>query len=486
MQSIVANLLANAAARPHAASYVDGGRVVSYRQLAEGVERAAAGLWRRGVRPGELVALDFEEASAESALRSLFLFYGACWLGAAILPLYPEVPAADHEPLMRRYGARRRCGKAELDSAGALAAPPRGDSAERMFLLHFSSGTTGAPRALGFTHGQFAAMIAAGAAADRWSHEDRLLTGRPWPSKVALRYAARLHMVGGALVRARFPRTREELARRIREQGVTAICGAPASMRELLASPAPADGLPALRALRVSGAPTRPDELRALREQITPNVYCSYGSTEVGVIASLRPGEPVTDPVTLRVVTEGLEAEAVDEGDAPVAPGVTGSLRYRARWMPQGYVGNPAASERHFRGGWFYPGDLGSIDAERRITLRGRADDVINFRGVKIVPQEIEGVLIAHPGVADAAVLGVPDELAGQIPVAFVVPRGKIDVPALRRYCAERCGSMRAPVDLIGMRSLPRNAGGKVLREKLLAIYERAVKAAGVPRPGRK
>src|SRR4029077_7925196 len=100
--------------------------------------------------------------------------------------------------------------------------------------------------------------------------------------------------VGGAFVRAPFPQSREELARLMRESGVTALFGGPAAMRVLLASPPPAQGkLSPLRALRVGGAAARPEEVRALRSEITPNVYCGYGCTEVGAIGVLLPEDPV-------------------------------------------------------------------------------------------------------------------------------------------------------------------------------------------------
>jgi acyl-coenzyme A synthetase/AMP-(fatty) acid ligase len=480
VRSLVANLVAKAAAQPAAPAYIDAAGALSYAELLERVKAAAAALWERGARADDVVALTLEE---EAARRGLILFYAASWLGAAILPLYPEVPAADRQPLLQRYGARRCFAAADLDPGEAQRAPPRGDQRDRACLYHFSSGTSGEPKALCFTHGQFAAMIAAGAAADGWSREDRLVTGRPWPSKVAMRYAARLHVAGGALVQARFPRSRVELARLMRESGVTGICGSPAAMRALLESAPPAEPLPPLRVLRVSGAPARRDELLALRREITPNVYFSYGSTEVGVIASLRPHEPVADPVAMRIVTDGLEAQAVDEHDAPLPAGAVGRLRYRAPWMPQGYVGNPAASAERYRDGWVYPGDLGAIDAERRITLRGREDEVINYCGVKILPAEIEPVLLAHPSVAEAAVIGVPSAKNGAEPVAFVVPRGELDAADLIRFCSERFGDLRCPRHFVWLKSLPRNAAGKVVRERLLALFAKASARESVPPP---
>jgi acyl-CoA synthetase (AMP-forming)/AMP-acid ligase II len=472
MESLVENLVAQAAARPGAPAYVDGHGELSYGELLERARRAAAWLRERGVRPDGVVALTLEH---ESARASLFLFYGAAYLGATLLLFFPEIPLKGRRELGARYGARWHF-KASMLKAPAqrrnLPVPPRGDRAERPFLYSFSSGTTGEPKALLFTHAQMATIISRGAAIDRWHPDDRILSGRRWPTKVALRYILRVHVAGGAYVRESFPQSRDQLARLIHRRGVTGVCGSPAAMREILATRLSAgESLPALRTLRVSGAAATPAELRALRAEITPNVYCSYGTTELGLIASLRPEEPVSEPLALQLFGEGLEAQVVDESGAPLAPGEVGRLRYRAPWMARGYVDNPAASARQFRDGWFYPGDLGAIDAAGRVSLRGREDDQINWRGLKVLPAEIEPVLLGHPQIADAVVLGAPDEQAGQVPVAFVVPRGgRLDLAALRRYCEERCGA-RSPLHFLVLPSLPRNAAGKVARAELLARF---------------
>jgi acyl-coenzyme A synthetase/AMP-(fatty) acid ligase len=485
MGSVVANLLAQAAERPETAAYVDERGVLTYRELARNVERAAALLAGSGVRAGDVIGLSIRD-EPESARRGLYLLYGLGWIGAAALPLYPEMPRAGWPALLDRFGARLRIGGRFFGRAGAHPPAPRGDRDERPFLYHFSSGTTGEPKAVCFTHGELAAQIAAGAPVERWSAGERLVVGRPWPSKVAVRYVMRLHAVGGAVVRARFPRTRDEVAHLMRESGVTALFGGPTAMRALLASPAPAQGnLAALRALRVGGGIVRPEELRALRSEITPNVYHGYGCTEAGAIGVLPPEDPVGEAIALRLCAPGLEVEAVDERDAPLPPGATGRLRYRAPWIPRGYVGNPAQTARHFRDGWFYNGDLGAIDAAGRLTLGGRNDDLINFCGVKIAPHEIEPVLLRHPGIAEAALVGVPDAKAGQLAVAFIVPRGaRLDLDALRRYCHEQCGELRTPARFVTTRALPRNAAGKIERERLIARFQELLELHSSPPRG--
>jgi len=474
MDSIFSSLAARAAAQPEAPAFIDGKGVLTYRELLEGAEQAAQRLWQQGVRARARVALPLGGRAA-GARRTLKLFYGLAYLGAVVLPLYPEMAPAARAALPRRYGLRLIDLRGLAAGGPARARAPRGDDPARPFLYEFTSGTTGAAKALLLTQAQLAGVARAGAAADGWLPDDRVLPIVPWPSKAAARYLLRVHGGGGALVNLEFPRSRQELAARVRAAGVTAFCGSVEALRLLLKStPAPGETLPPLRALRVSGAPMRPEELRALRAQITPNVHFCYGTTETGMIAALRPGEPVGDTLALRPVAPGLEAQAVGMNDEALPAGTVGQLRYRAPWVPDKYAGNPEASARHFRGGWFYPGDLGSIDAAGRIVLQGRADDVINFCGAMIVPQDIEPVLARFPGVDEVAVVGVPHPSAGQLPVAFVVARGAIDRAAWRKFCEHHIGDLRSPRRVIRVRELPRNPAGKLARERLVALYRRA------------
>lgn len=486
MESIVANLVEQARARPAAPALIFKEKALTYGELLRGAEAAAAWLAAGGVQPGEVVALPLA-ATPEGVWRGLKLFYGLAWHGAVTLPLTAEMPPAGYEPQMRRFGARWVIsGRPELSLGGAvrlldpagfdakrapLRSPARGDVPDQPFVYQFSSGTTGPPKAILFTHFQFAAYARAGAEADRWNEHDMALPSNAWPSKVGLRYLMRLHAVGGALVSADFPRSVRALAARV-AAGVTGVCGGSAQVRKMLGGEVPpGETLSRLRVLRVSSAPSRPEELRRWREQITPNLFYAYGTTETGTIGILYPEEPIDDHLSMRIAPRGLEGRVVDDEGRPVPSGTVGHLGFRAAWAARGYADDPLASARHFRDGWFYPNDLGSIDAAGRLTLIGRSDDVVNFGGVLIQPQAMESVLARHPAVKEAALIGVPDTAMHQIPVAVVVREGGIATDELRRYCEAQVGLLRAPRFFMFVNELPRNANGKVQRDQLVARF---------------
>jgi acyl-coenzyme A synthetase/AMP-(fatty) acid ligase len=491
MESIVSSLLRFSESQPEALAFVEAKSRITYGALRGQVEAAAAWLHEAGVRPGETVALflDWPE-------KSLSLFYGLAYLGAVILPIHPTTAMESQIALAGRFKARHMIVPrtlrpvanmkridlpdfvgSEFEPPGAV--PPRGDEPDRPLLYHFTSGTTGTTKAVLFTHRQFFAWSLARSNPYCTTPRDRQVPPRPWPTKVALRDLFRIHVFGGALVNAPFPETGQALATLINDFGVTQLTGSPWQLRRLMQSKDLANlRLPPLRVLSLAGAMIFPEEVRAARETITPNVYVDYGSNEIGMIACLRPEDPADMPGKVGRLIPGVEGQAVDDDDAPLPAGEIGTLRFRASGMVQGYAGNEEATARHFRGGWFYPGDIGLIDAEGCVTLKGRVDDIINYGGVKVVPADIEPALKRHPDIVDVALVGVPDPMAGQRAVAFVVARRGLPKKELHDFWAMWVNPSELPRDVIFVAELPRNPEGKVLRDRLRESY-----LAGLPDP---
>ena len=164
------------------------------------------------------------------------------------------------------------------------------------------------------------------------------------------------------------------------------------------------------------------------------------------------------------------------EAGAALGVGETGLIRHRAPWHPAGFHRNPAETARWFRDGWYLTGDIGHLDADGFLHITGRAKDMIIRGGVNIYPDEIEAALIAHPAVADAAVVGRPAEGLGEEIVAFFVPSatvaGAVDEEALRAHCRARLAPYKVPVAYRAVEDLPRNPGGKVQKAVLRARLE--------------
>lgn len=400
VRSVVASVLDRAQAAPRSLALIDRGRPIDYGTFARDVLGVAAQLHGSGVRDGETVALAFEQRP-DLSYRYACLFYALDYLGAILLPLHSEVPRARHSELVAAWKAKLldpgRFGDGE--SAAPAVPSPHADDPGREFLVRFTSGTTGNPKAVLFTNAQLAANVAACAAALDTSGADRLVSSRAWPDLVALRHMLWIHSAGGVFVNVSLPMSGTGIRDAIDALGITQLMLSPAQLRVLIAEPPRAGILfESLRVLFSGGAAMTRAEIAAIRGRLSPRLQFAYGANETGLIGVLRPEDPVEAGALL---LPGIEAEAVDERDERLPHGQLGRLRFRAPWFPQAYAGNPDATRQRFCGGWFYPGDLGSVDAAGRIDLRGRDDEVVNCSGIKILPRDVEAVILGHPGVAD-------------------------------------------------------------------------------------
>ena len=323
-----------------------------------------------------------------------------------------------------------------------------------------------------FDHARFLGNMLAGAREVGAKGSDRLVSSRPWPHLPGLRYLLRIQSIGGAFINAPFPDTRQALEDVIRGAGATILMASPWQLRRLLASPAPAGPRgPELNVLYIVGGLVSPEEIRAARETITPNVYATYATSEAGLIAVLRPGDAPA-PGSFGRLIAGMEGRVTDAHGRLVPPDTMGELSFRAPWFMDRYEGNGKATAERFRDGWFYPGDIGALAAGGWLTFRGRADDVINYGGAKIVPSDLEAVLAAHPAVADVAVVGVPHPQAGAVPVALIVPRREGIDDELSAWCRERLDAAECPAGFFRVPEIIRSADGKILRSTMIEKYK--------------
>src|SRR5262249_40683714 len=217
----------------------------------------------------------------------------------------------------------------------------------------------------------------------------------------------------------------------------------PTMLRRLVAT---AEDLSHLGALLVGGSPLDP-ALRDAAARLGARVGTTYGLTEsCGGVAY-----------------DGIPFEGTD-----VRIATTGEIELAGPTLMEGYRGDPDATARAFSvDGWLRTGDLGELDAESRLVVHGRADDAIRTGGETVWPGEVEAVLRSHPGVADVAVVGVPDDEWGQRVAAWIVPADPAEPPTLdelRDLCRERLARFKAPGELILVDSLPRTPSGKLRR----------------------
>jgi acyl-coenzyme A synthetase/AMP-(fatty) acid ligase len=197
------------------------------------------------------------------------------------------------------------------------------------------------------------------------------------------------------------------------------------------------------------------------------NLISSYGSTEVGTVAS-APAHLIADIAgAVGHVTPGISVEIVDQSGKVLPVGREGIVRIRSPHNANGYVGNPEESRNAFRDGCFYPGDLGSLTRDGVLVISGREKTRLNVGGDKVKPEILEEVLTSFGAIGAAAVFSAPNELGLEQVHALTVAGSPIDQKALQAHCEARLPRAFVPVRFITVDQLPRNAMGKIERHCL-------------------
>ncbi len=203
-----------------------------------------------------------------------------------------------------------------------------------------------------------------------------------------------------------------------------------------------------------------------IRMRMCPHLVSGYGATEGNPVASAPMYQIAHIPGAVGYVAPGIEVEAVDEADRPLDKGEEGLIRFRGPRCVAGYFGDTPGPE--FRGGWFYPGDIGSVTSDNILIISGRKKTIIDVGGDKTSPQAIEAVLLSFPGVVHAAAFGRLNLLGLEEVWAAVSGRADLSAESLQAFCATRLAQPFVPARIVLVEDMPRNPAGKIDRAKLL------------------
>ncbi len=476
----------HAAATPLAVAVEDRGRTITYGDFDAAISRAAEGVAGRGIRPGDVVGVSL----GDSALH-LVAGYALARMGAVQVSLPRREAQSVRSVLASRFGVRLvlcegAAGRlpgidsmtpdpAWLAGAGVPAAVNRGVGGDMPWKIVMTSGTTGQPKAVLQTHAMHIAWRRINQQALPLHGRDRYLALVALDFFAGFRSCTEVHWAGGTVVVCDAPATAEAAVRAIETHRPTFLYLMPVHLEQLLrALPAAPPRFPSAR-VRTGGMVVGEALRAAVRSRITPDLRVGYGTNEVGSPFTVAAGETLDRfPGTLGAAVPGVELQVVDEDGRPLPAGQPGRIRVRMAGMANAYMDNPAATARTFRDGWYYPGDLGELDAHGMLYFRGRVDDLMNYDGLKIYPDEIEDVLHAHADVVEAAAFPLASDVHQHVPAAVAVSRGA-DAQALARYCAERLG-VRAPQRIVVLPELPRTAAGKVDKRRAAQLVMERLK----------
>jgi malonyl-CoA/methylmalonyl-CoA synthetase len=434
-------------------------------RLRERSAAVAGGLARSGVRPGDRVGL-----CAANSPEWILAYLGGQRLGAVMVPFNPGYRSAevehiltDADPVLVIADAERRPLVEPLSPVLGLEALPLDDppaavplEAGSPALILYTSGTTGRPKGALLDHGNLLAQARGAIEAWRWTGADRLVHALP----LFHLHGLGMGLHGSLLTGCEMTLIAFEPAAVVAEleAGGTMFFGVPAMYQRLCdhLQRHPAD-LSRVRLFVSGSAPLPPELFRRCEALLGQPPVERYGITEGGIVVS-NPCDGPRRPGRVGYPFAGVEVRLGEQAE----------IQLRGGQVFNGYWRNPAASEEAFADGWLRTGDVGEIDAEGSLAIRGRIKELIISGGFNVYPREVELVLEEHPGVAEVAVVGLPSERWGEEVTAFVVAAGP-PPPAeeLIAFAQARLARFKCPREIRFVAELPRNAMGKVQRSQL-------------------
>jgi long-chain acyl-CoA synthetase len=343
---------------------------------------------------------------------------------------------------------------------------------DTLAVLIFTSGTAGAPRAAMLSHGNLLSNLEQGRAAHVGIEPGDVVYGvLPMFHIFGLNVVLGLSLHAGAtvvLVQRFDPFTALET---IRDRHVTVVPGAPPMWLAFSHfDEAPADSFTGVR-VALTGAAKMPEEaMRRLHDRFGLELAEGYGMTEASPAVTSSVGLPIRVGSVGKVL-EGIRVRLVDESGDDVLDGDSGEVWVQGPNVFQGYLDDPEQTARVLTpDGWLRTGDIATADSDGYLYLVDRAKDLIIVSGFNVYPAEVEDVLLQHPAVAEAGVVGVPHPHHGEAVKAFVVLREGmyVDEDSLIAWCGDELARYKCPAKILFVDALPRNLSGKLLRRSLL------------------
>lgn len=484
----------NLAERLRAAAERLGGRTaltldregLGYRELELRSARTGALLRRRGIRPGDRVAVMLPNVPEFAVV-----YYAVLRIGAVVVPLDPLLKRREVAAYLGDCAARlviawhAYAETVEAGTAGTrtdymfvvpgewgrllrgvppapdVAATADGDTA----VLLYSAGTTGPTKGIELTHANLGGNAATVARMHGLGVDDVVLGALPLYHAFGQTCAlnATVHAGGRLTLLERFDAARALEV--IRRDGVTVFHGVPAMFIALLDHPAVSD-MSLLRSCVSGGAALPLDVLRAF-DALGCRIIEGYGMSETSPLAASNRGGAGRRPGSIGRPIHGVRMRVVGDDGRELPPGEIGEIVVRGPNVMKGYWNDPAATAAAIRDGWFHTGDLGRVDGDGVFYLVDRRRDVIIRAGYTVYPREVEEVLYEHPAVRQAAVVGVPHPEVGEEIAAVVALRAPATADELRGWVRERVAAYKYPRLIKFLDELPTGPTGKILKRAL-------------------
>lgn len=514
----VAELLERAARkRPEKGAVFDGSKRISYGELYKDVQLLASSLAAQGIEKGDRIIVYMPNWH-----EFVTVYFAVAKLGAIIVPANIRYRREELQYILEHSGAKavfagkglshfdfleefRRDPATELEhiftvrfkkdpylsyeallAEGDLSKVPQTviNPEEDTISILYTSGTTGQPKGAMLTHKNFVHTAVISAEYMHCTKDDVFLIAVPAFHCFGMipGILSAVAVAGKIVLVEEFKA--EKVLQLIEEEKITVHHGVPTMFILELNHPSFAKyDLSSLRTGIIAGAPCPVEIVRRIRTEMGCDIVVSYGMTESSTTITMTDYD---DDDFLRSETvgrplPGAAVKIVDENRHEVPPGVVGEIAVKSYGIMKGYYRNPEKTKEVFdEEGWFYTGDLGTVDERGYVRIKGRKKEMIIRGGYNIYPREIEDHLYKHPSVMDTAIVGLPDTVLGEISCAAVKlkPGKKEDEQSIKEYLAQRVADYKVPDHVVFIEEFPMTASGKIkktllqqlLKEKLRGV----------------
>jgi len=470
---------------------------ISYSQLLSTAEKIASSLAGKGLNKDDKVCIWLSNRP-----EFMYMMFGCALSGTVLVPINTQFKEEEARYILDNSEARLlvtqpefadmvsrmrpQCPKLQevvmVDNAAPGTTPfsqlyEPSKKVEREILeedvagIIYTSGTTGYPKGVLLTHKNYLTNARQITEAAKMTEADRFLCILP------------LFHVNGQLVTVLAPLyaganmiltkgfSPKDFLARLAKYQATAFSGVPTVYAILNTQPdAEKYDLSKLRFCICGAAPMPVEVFETFERKYKAFILEGYGLSEGTCASSINPLDGTRKIGSIGLPLNGQEMKIVDDKDQEVKSGAVGEIVVRGENVMKGYYRNPKATEETLKGGWLHTGDLGYQDQDGYFFISGRKKEMIIRGGENIYPKEIEEVLYKHPGVLDAAVVGLPDKVWGEEVGAFIVPKPgqTMTEPELIEYCKSRIAKYKCPRRVFFWEALPKTATGKIQKRKIL------------------
>lgn len=468
----------------HHPMVIEGNTIYTYNDCYIHALGLANNLHHHGIGTGDYVAIVMESSS-----DYLVLLWALSMVGCALFPVAINRPPKEINAILHSMPFKAIIATNDVlpikfkhtiwfddinNRADTLTFTPPVLSDTDPVLCFQSSGSTGTAKTYIHTRQQFEHALQQYKQHYRWTEDDRLYLPMPLNDTVGCFDALAASVSATTLILASRQLSVSELITEINDSKATYFQAMPWQIRHLLHHLDTLQGIsikvllggklfPHLKEIHVSTEYFSDEEKQWARKRLCKHVYEDYGCSELWIIAK-ETSQHHHYPESVGKIVDDLSVEIVDDNDEIIPNGEVGNIRFKANYLNDSYYNNRKLSQRHFKHGWFYPGDKASINDENYLFLHGRADDIISIKGAKYYPSEIERFLLNYKSIKEVAVFSWPTYQGDNASVAVVKREKSLTHEAIIDYCHQHLPAYKVPGLVILMNTLPKTRTGKIAK----------------------